>query len=101
MGIRRATANCIDSRGTSGQGAGLLKKRSLYLEGRMDWRRVELNWNSVKPKVKEQWGKLTDDDLTVINGKLKLLEATIQKRYGLRKEEVRMFLERWYNAQRW
>ena len=35
----------------------------------MDWNRVEGNWKQVKGKVKEQWGKLTDDDLDVINGK--------------------------------
>ena len=35
----------------------------------MDWNRVEGNWKQVKGKVKEQWGKLTDDDLEVINGK--------------------------------
>jgi uncharacterized protein YjbJ (UPF0337 family) len=30
----------------------------------MDWNRVEGNWKQVKGKVKEKWGKLTDDDLT-------------------------------------
>ena len=35
----------------------------------MDWNRVEGNWKQVKGKVKEQWGKLTDDDLDVIAGK--------------------------------
>jgi hypothetical protein len=30
----------------------------------MDWNRVEGNWKQMKGKVKEQWGKLTDDDLT-------------------------------------
>ena len=29
----------------------------------MDWNRVEGNWKQVKGKVKEQWGKLSDDDL--------------------------------------
>jgi uncharacterized protein YjbJ (UPF0337 family) len=35
----------------------------------MDWNRVEGNWKQVKGKVKEQWGKLTDDDLDVIAGR--------------------------------
>ena len=34
----------------------------------MDWNRVEGNWKEVKGKVKEKWGKLTDDDLTAIDG---------------------------------
>ncbi len=32
----------------------------------MDWNRVEGNWKQLKGKVKEQWGKLTDDDFDVI-----------------------------------
>jgi hypothetical protein len=36
---------------------------------RMDWNRVEGNWMQMKGKVKEQWGKLTDDDLDVIAGR--------------------------------
>ena len=28
----------------------------------MDWNRVEANWKDVKGKIKEKWGKLTDDD---------------------------------------
>jgi uncharacterized protein YjbJ (UPF0337 family) len=41
----------------------------------MDWNRVEGNWKDMKGKIKEKWGKLTDDDLTVINGKRELLGA--------------------------
>ncbi len=35
----------------------------------MDWNRVEGNWKQFKGKVKEEWGKLTDDDLDRIAGK--------------------------------
>ena len=35
----------------------------------MDWNRVEGDWKQMKGKVKERWGKLTDDDLTVIRGR--------------------------------
>lgn len=35
----------------------------------MDWNRVEGNWKQAKGMVKEQWGKLIDDDLDVIAGK--------------------------------
>jgi hypothetical protein len=34
----------------------------------MDWNSVEGNWKEVKGKVKEKWAKLTDDDLTAIDG---------------------------------
>ena len=49
----------------------------------MDWNRVEGNWKQVKGKVKEKWGKLTDDDLDVINGRRDQLEGKIQERYRL------------------
>lgn len=34
---------------------------------------IQGNWKQLKGKIKEQWGKLTDDDLTVINGKAEQL----------------------------
>ena len=43
----------------------------------MDWDRVEGNWKQVKGKIKEKWGKLTDDDLTAINGGRDQLEGKI------------------------
>jgi len=46
------------------------------------------NWNVLKGKVKEQWGKLTDDDLTILEGNRDQLVGSIQKRYGLAKEEA-------------
>ena len=49
----------------------------------MDWNRVEGNWKQVKGQVKEKWGKLTDDDLTAINGRRDQLEGKIQERYGV------------------
>ena len=43
----------------------------------MDWNRVEGNWKQMKGKVKEQWGKLTDDDLDQIAGKQDQLAAML------------------------
>lgn len=40
------------------------------------------NWHQFKGKVKEKWGKLTDDDLTQINGKKEILIGKLQARYG-------------------
>ena len=54
----------------------------------MNWDYVQGNWKQVSGKVKEQWGKLTDDDLTKIAGKREQLEGALQERYGLSKEEA-------------
>jgi uncharacterized protein YjbJ (UPF0337 family) len=67
----------------------------------MDWSRVEGNWKQMKGKVKEQWGKLTDDDLYVINGKQEQLEGSLQRRYGYAKDQARKEVDDWYGRQRW
>jgi uncharacterized protein YjbJ (UPF0337 family) len=45
------------------------------------------DWMIVKGKVKEQLGKLTDDDLDVIEGQRDQLAGRLTKRYGYAKEE--------------
>jgi len=45
-------------------------------------------WKQLKGKVKEQWGKLTDDDLTRLEGDQEQLAGRIQERYGVAKEEA-------------
>jgi uncharacterized protein YjbJ (UPF0337 family) len=49
----------------------------------MDWNRIEGNWKQFKGQAKEKWGRLTDNDLDVINGRQDPLEGKIQERYGL------------------
>ena len=46
------------------------------------------NWKEFKGKIKEKWGKLTDDDLNVAEGNRDQLIGKIQQRYGLAKEEA-------------
>jgi uncharacterized protein YjbJ (UPF0337 family) len=45
--------------------------------------------------VKEQWGKLTDDDLSVINGKQDQLVGRVQERYGVAKDEAERQVKAW------
>jgi len=47
---------------------------------------MEGKWKQAVGKVKEKWGKLTDDDLTAINGQKEQLVGKIQERYGIAKE---------------
>jgi uncharacterized protein YjbJ (UPF0337 family) len=59
---------------------------------------IKSQWKQLKGEVKQKWGKLTDDDLTLIEGKRDVLEGKIQERYGLAKDkaaaEIRDFEER-------
>jgi uncharacterized protein YjbJ (UPF0337 family) len=54
---------------------------------------LEGNWKQIAGKVKEQWGKLTDDDLAKIAGKREQLEGKLQERYGLSKEQIKKQVE--------
>lgn len=53
-------------------------------------------WKQVTGKVKERWGKLTDNEITVMNGEIDQLVGKIQERYGLAKEEVENDVREWY-----
>jgi uncharacterized protein YjbJ (UPF0337 family) len=46
------------------------------------------DWKQMKGKVREQWGKLTDDDLDVAEGRREQLLGKIQEHYGLAKDEA-------------
>jgi uncharacterized protein YjbJ (UPF0337 family) len=52
----------------------------------MNWDLIEGQWKQSMGKVKAKWGKLTDNDMTVINGKKEQLVGRIQERYGIAKD---------------
>lgn len=49
---------------------------------------VKGSWKQFRGKVKEAWGKLTDDDLDVIDGKKDQLVGKVQKAYGVAREDA-------------
>jgi len=61
----------------------------------MNWDEVAGKWSQVKGSIKERWGKLTDDDLTVINGQREVLAGKIQERYGITKENAEEQIRQW------
>ncbi len=61
----------------------------------MNWDQVEGKWKQLKGSAKQQWGKLTDDDLTRISGKKDELVGRIQERYGITKEEAQRQADLW------
>jgi uncharacterized protein YjbJ (UPF0337 family) len=64
----------------------------------MDWDRIQGNCKQFTGRVKEKWGKLTDDDLTAINGRRDQLEGKLQERYGWAKDQVRRDVDNWLDA---
>ena len=54
----------------------------------MNWDRIEGNWKQLKGKIKEQWCKLSDDDIETIAGKRDQLAGKLQNSYGITKDEA-------------
>ena len=52
-------------------------------------------WKQMKGSVKERWGKLTDDDLDVIDGQHDQLIGKIQERYGIAREAAQKQVDEW------
>lgn len=61
----------------------------------MNWDRIQGNWAQVTGKVKSEWGKLTDDDLTVVAGHRDQLAGKIQERYGIARDAAEKQLAAW------
>lgn len=58
----------------------------------------EGQWKQLKGKVKQRWGKLTDDDLTTLSGKKDELVGRIQQRYGITREQAEKEADEWATA---
>ena len=66
----------------------------------MNWDRIKGNWKQITGKAKEQWGKLTDDDLEVVAGHRDQLAGKIQESYGISKDEANAQIDRWTKTYR-
>ncbi len=61
----------------------------------MNWDRIEGNWKQFRGKAQQQWGKLTNDDLDVVEGRRQELVGKIQERYGIAKDEAERQVDTW------
>lgn len=65
---------------------------------------LEGQWKQIKGKVKQQWGRLTDDELDQMSGSYEELAGVIQERYGYSREEAMneldMFLDNYDRTSR-
>ena len=56
---------------------------------------IKGKWKQLNGQIKQQWGKLTDDDLTAAEGTRDYLAGKVQERYGVTKviaeQQVRDF----------
>ena len=52
-------------------------------------------WAQLKGRVKEQWGKLTDDEIDQLDGRKDQLVGKVQERYGIAKDEASRQVDTW------
>ena len=69
-------------------------------ETAMNWDQIQVNWMIYKGKVRNNWVKLTDEDLTRIGGRRDELIGRLQARYGFAKAEAEREIEAWMRSQR-
>lgn len=61
----------------------------------MNWDEINGKWKEVSGHAREKWGKLTDDDWQVVQGKKDQLVGRIQQRYGVAKDEAEKQVDQW------
>jgi uncharacterized protein YjbJ (UPF0337 family) len=54
-------------------------------------------WAQLKGKVKEQWGKLTDDEIDQLGGRKDQLIGRVQERYGIARDQAERDVDNWLN----
>lgn len=52
-------------------------------------------WSQLKGWAKEQWGRLTEDDLLEIDGQVDQLAGRLQERYGWERDEALRAVGEW------
>ena len=53
------------------------------------------NWKQLKGKFMQQWGRLTDDDLDVLEGRNTYMNGRLQVRHGVTQHEAEKRLKNW------
>jgi len=81
--------------GDPDRGAGVRSEREMQ----MDWNIIEGKWKELKGHAREQWGKLTDDELEEVGGKKDRLVGKLQQKYGYAADEADRRADEWAKQQ--
>ena len=66
------------------------------MESNTNWDQIKANWQQLKGKAQTEWGKLTDDDVAIIEGEQSQLLGRIQERYGYTREQAEKAVDDWH-----
>jgi uncharacterized protein YjbJ (UPF0337 family) len=65
----------------------------------MNWSTIENGWNDYKANAKQQWSKLSDEQIDNMQGKRENLVSKVQEAYALSKEETERQVSDWQSRQ--
>jgi len=64
----------------------------------MNWDLVKGKWKQMTGSARARWGKLTDDELTEIDGRREQLVGKIREKYGIARDEAEKQVDEWAKA---
>ena len=62
---------------------------------------IKGHWHEIKGKLKKQWGKLTDDEITKMKGSSEELTGALQKAYGYEKDQAQKEIKQFIDENNW
>jgi uncharacterized protein YjbJ (UPF0337 family) len=64
----------------------------------MNWEALKGNWTQLRGRIRMQWGRLTDDQLDVIEGRREMLLGKLQEAYGMTEQQAEQQVNAWENS---
>jgi uncharacterized protein YjbJ (UPF0337 family) len=59
------------------------------------------HWQEIRGKVKEQWSKVTDNDVLQLKGSYEELQGLLQKKYGYQKDQAEKEIQKFCDKHGW
>ena len=61
---------------------------------------LEGKWKQLTGSLKQQWGDLTDDEITQVNGSYERLQGLLQEKYGWNRDRAEREIDAYLNQYR-
>ena len=65
----------------------------------MNWSAIESGWKDYKANAKQQWSKLSDEQIENTLGKREDLSSQVQQAYAVSKEDAERQISEWQSKQ--
>ena len=65
----------------------------------MNWSTIENGWDSYKAAAKQQWNKLSDDQIDATQGKREQLASRVKEVYSVSEEDAERQVADWQGKQ--